>query len=89
MKLGDLGSELLDIGHFIYDIDEMTEKEVNLWIRSIGAPCDGVGSRIWDNLVQSCHGCIFSQHHGFSDVALGYLLMAYHISFKEIWYKHS
>ena len=76
MKLGDLSSELLDIGHFIYDIDEVTEEEVNLWIRSIGTPCDGSGSRIWDDLVQGCHGDEFTRHHGFSDVALGYLLVS-------------
>ena len=84
MELGDLGSESLDIGHFINDIDEVTKKEVNLWIGSIGAPRDGSGSRVRDHLVQSCHGDIFSRHHGFSDVALGYLgLMAYDISSED------
>lgn len=83
MKLGDLGSEPLDIGHFIYDIDEVTEKEVNVWIRGIGTPCDGNWSRIWDDLVQGCHGHEFTRHHGFSNIALGHLLIAYSVSFED------
>ena len=83
MKLGDLRSEFLDIGHFIDEIGEVTEKEVNLWIRSIGTPCDGSRSRIWDGLVQVCHGDEFTRHHGFSDVALGHLLIAYSVSYAD------
>ena len=83
MKLCDLGSECLDIGHLIYDMDEVREKEVNLWIRSIGTPSDGSGSRVWDDLVQGCHGDEFTRHHGFSDVALGYLLVAYSVNSED------
>ena len=83
MKLGDHGGEVLDIWHFIYDMDEVTEKEVNLGIRSIGTPCDGSGSRCWDDLVQACHGDEFTRHHGFSDVALGYLLITDSVSTED------
>lgn len=76
MKLGDLGCRLLDAGHFIYDIEEVAEKEVNLSIRSIGSPCDGSGSRIWDDFVQSCHRGELTRHHSFPDVILGYLPIA-------------
>ena len=80
MKLGDISSEVLGMGHFIYNLDEVTEEEVNLCIRSIGAPCDGSGSRIRDDLVQVCHGDEFTRHHGFSDIALGYLIIANPVS---------
>ena len=89
MKLGDRGSEILDIWYFIYGMDELTEKEVDIWIRSIATPCDGSGSRSWDDLVQGCHGDEFTRHHGFSDVALGYLLITNSVSTEDSRYKNS
>ena len=83
MKLGDLGSECLDIGHFIYDMDEVREKEVNLVIRSIGTPSDGSRSRVWDDLVQGLHGYEFTRDHGFSGLTLGYLLVSYSVSSED------
>ena len=83
MKLGDRGGEVLDIRRFIYDMDEATEKEVNIWIRSIGSPCDGSRSRIRDDSVQGCHGDEFTRHHGFADIALGYLLVTDSVSTKD------
>ena len=75
MKLGDRSGEFSGIWHFIYDMDEVGEEEVNVGIRSIGTPSDGSGSCFWDELVQDCHGYEFPRHHGFSDVALGYPLV--------------
>ena len=83
MKLGDRHGKVLDTWHFIYDMDEVTEKEVNIWVRGIGPPCDGSRSRNWDDLVQICHGNESTRNHGFSDVALGYLLITDSVSTEE------